>query len=201
MLIYSAITCIQKFNVNSVAVFCGSQTGNNKLFAKHAAEVGLLLAQKNIQLIYGGGKNGLMGIVADTVLKNGGKAVGVIPSLLSEKEHQHEALTALHIVETMHERKKLMYELSDAAIILPGGFGTMDEMFETTTWNQLSIHDIPMVVVNSAGYYNNLIAHFKQMEHEQFLYTPWNESMFIIQDPMELISLMDADIHQSRREQ
>src|SRR6516225_5559857 len=121
---------------NSVAVFCGSRLGNNKLFALHAEQTGTILAQKNIQLVYGGGRNGLMGIVADTVLNNKGKVVGVIPSLLNEKEHQHEFLTALHIVEDMHSRKKMMYELSDAAIILPGGFGTMDELFEIITWNQ-----------------------------------------------------------------
>src|ERR1700712_5193898 len=99
----------------SVAVFCGSRSGKNLLFAKHAKEIGELLAQNNIQLIYGGGRNGLMGIVADTVLKNKGKVIGVIPSLLNEKEHQHEFLTTLHIVEDMHTRKKMMYELSDAA--------------------------------------------------------------------------------------
>ena len=175
---------------NSVAVFCGSKLGNNKLFAQHAEEVGLMLAQKNIQLVYGGGNRGLMGIVANTVLKNQGKVVGVIPSLLNDKEQQHDALTTLHIVETMHERKKMMFELCEAAIILPGGFGTMDELFEIITWNQLSIHDKAIVLLNSDGYYNNLIAHLQQMQEEDFLYTPWNESFFIIQDPRALISLM-----------
>ena len=175
---------------NSVAVFCGSKLGNNKLFAQHAEEVGLMLAQKNIQLVYGGGNRGLMGIVANTVLKNQGKVVGVIPSLLNDKEQQHDALTTLHIVETMHERKKMMFELCEAAIILPGGFGTMDELFEIITWNQLSIHDKAIVLLNSDGYYNNLIAHLQQMQQEGFLYTPWNESFFIIQDPQALISLM-----------
>jgi uncharacterized protein (TIGR00730 family) len=183
----------------SVAVFCGSKLGSNKLFAKHAEEIGLILAQKNIQLIYGGGKNGLMGIIADSVLKNNGKVIGVIPSLLNEKEHQHEFLTALHIVEDMHARKKLMYELSDAAIILPGGFGTMDELFEMITWNQLNIHDKIIVLINSDGYYNSLIAHLQQMQHEGFLYTPWNESFFIVDSPQALVSLMDAGTHQSLR--
>jgi len=175
---------------NSVAVFCGSKLGNNKLFAQHAEEVGLMLAQKNIQLVYGGGNRGLMGIVANTVLKSQGKVVGVIPSLLNDKEQQHDALTTLHIVETVHERKKMMFELCEAAIILPGGFGTMDELFEIITWNQLSIHDKAIVLLNSDGYYNNLIAHLQQMQQEGFLYTPWNESFFTIQDPKELISLM-----------
>lgn len=185
---------------NSVAVFCGSKTGSNKLFAKHAEETGLILAQNNITLIYGGGRNGLMGIIADCVLHNKGKAIGVIPSLLGEKEHQHERLTALHVVETMHERKKMMFDLSDAAIILPGGYGTMDELFEMITWNQLRIHDKKIVLLNSGGYYDNLIAQFEQMHAEEFLHHPWNEGLSIIQDPMTLISLMDEDIHQSRHE-
>jgi uncharacterized protein (TIGR00730 family) len=175
---------------NSVAVFCGSRLGNNKLFALHAEQIGSILAQKNIQLVYGGGRRGLMGIVADTVLKNNGKVVGVIPSLLNEREHQHGELTALHIVETMHERKKLMFELCEAAIILPGGFGTLDELFEMITWNQLSIHNKIIVLLNSDGYYNSLLDHFKQMQGEGFLYSNWKESMFIIQDPMALVSLM-----------
>jgi len=175
---------------NSVAVFCGSKNGNNPLFVQHAAEVGAILAQKNIQLIYGGGRRGLMGVVADAVLHNNGKAIGVIPTLLNEKEHQHELLTTLHIVETMHERKKLMFELCEAAIILPGGFGTMDELFEMITWNQLSIHDKTIVLLNSDGYYDNLLAHLQQMQSEGFLYTPWNESFFTIPDPDALTSLM-----------
>lgn len=175
---------------NSVAVFCGSKNGNNPLFVQHALQVGLILAQKNVQLVYGGGRRGLMGVVADAVLEHNGRAVGVIPSLLNEKEHQHEFLTTLHIVETMHERKKLMFELCEAAIILPGGFGTMDELFEMITWNQLSIHNKTIILLNSDGYYNNLMAHLQQMQNEGFLYTPWNESFFTISDPKELISLM-----------
>lgn len=184
----------------SVAVFCGSRSGKNLLFAKHANKIGELLAQYNIQLIYGGGRNGLMGIVADAVLKNNGKAVGVIPSLLSEKEHQHDSLTKLHVVETMHERKKIMYELSDAAIVLPGGYGTLDEMFEMITWNQLNIHNKKIVLMNSDGYYDNLIAHLNNMQSENFLYNDWKESLVIVKDPQALISLIDEGKHQSRRE-
>lgn len=184
----------------SVAVFCGSKMGKNKLFEQHASDLGKIIAQKNIQLIYGGGKNGIMGIVADSVLENHGKVIGVIPSLLNEKEHQHEALTALHVVEDMHTRKKMMYELCDAAIILPGGYGTLDEFFELITWNQLSIHDKKIILLNSDGYYNNLIEHFQQMQNEGFLYNAWNESLFIIADPLALLSVMDEDTHQSRHE-
>jgi len=175
---------------SSVAVFCGSKFGNNKLFAQHAEQVGLILAQKNIQLVYGGGRRGLMGIVANTVIKNNGKVIGVIPSLLNEKEDVHDELETLHIVETMHERKKMMFELCEAAIILPGGFGTMDELFEMITWNQLSIHDKTILLLNSDGYYNNLLAHLEQMQNEGFLYSPWNESFFTILDPVGLVSLV-----------
>jgi len=184
----------------SVAVFCGSRTGNNKLFIQHAAETGLLIAEKKITMIYGGGRNGLMGIVADTVLKNNGMVVGVIPQMLNEKERQHEMLTTLHIVEDMHTRKKMMYELSDAAIILPGGYGTMDELFEMITWNQLNIHDKKIVLLNSGGYYNHLIAHIELMRQEDFLYNDSINSLIIVQDPKALASLMDEDTHQSPRE-
>ena len=184
----------------SVAVFCGSRTGNNKLFIQHAKETGLLIAAKKIKMIYGGGKNGLMGIVADTVLKNNGTVVGVIPQMLNEKEHQHETLTALHIVEDMHSRKKLMYELSDAAIILPGGYGTMDELFEMITWNQLNIHDKKIVLLNSGGYYDHLIAHIDRMQQEDFLYNDSLKSLIIVPDPQAFASLMDEDTHQTHRE-
>lgn len=183
----------------SVAVFCGSRTGKNKLFAKHAEEIGLILAQKNIRLIYGGGANGLMGVVANTVLKNNGKVIGVIPSLLNEKEHPHDMLTTLHVVEDMHTRKKMMYELSDAAIILPGGYGTLDELFEMITWNQLNIHNKKIVLLNSDNYYNNLIAHLEKMHTEGFLYNHWKESLVIIYDPQTLAYEMDEDIHQILR--
>ena len=184
----------------SVAVFCGSKTGNNKLFIQHARETGLLIARKGLTMIYGGGKNGLMGIVADTVLQNNGTVVGVIPEMLNEKEHQHETLTALHIVEDMHARKKLMYELSDAAIVLPGGYGTMDELFEMITWNQLNIHDKKIVLLNSDGYYDYLIAHMKRMQQENFLYNDSMKSLLIVRDPQALASLMDADKNQNQRE-
>ena len=184
----------------SIAVFCGSHRGKNKLFAQHAKEIGLILAQKNVQLIYGGGTNGLMGIVANTVLQNSGNVIGVIPSLLNEKETQHEKLTALHVVEDMHTRKKMMYELSDAAIILPGGYGTLDELFEMITWNQLNIHNKKIVLLNSDNYYANLLAHFDKMHAENFLHTHWKESLITIDYPRALASLLDEDIHQTRRE-
>src|SRR5215831_16601642 len=157
-------------NIEAAAVFCGSTPGNNPLFNQHAAELGKLLAMLKVKLVYGGGKTGLRGIIAVAVLANGGKVLGVIPKLLIEWEHQHEGLTELAIVPDMHTRKKMLYEMCDAAIVLPGGFGTLDELFEMLTWNQLKIHDKKIYVLNSAGFYNHLIHHLRLLEKEGFLY-------------------------------
>src|SRR5476649_611613 len=120
-----------------ITVFCGSKTGSNPLFAVHAHELGVLLAEKKIRLVYGGGKKGLMGAVADAVMEKGGEVIGIIPELLINWEHQHDGITDLRVVADMHVRKKMLYELCDAAVILPGGNGTLDELFEMLTWNTL----------------------------------------------------------------
>ncbi len=120
------------------------------------------MGKHNITLIYGGGRKGLMGAVADSVLKCGGKVMGVIPELLIGWEHQHTGLTDLQIVQDMHSRKKIMYDMCDAAIILPGGYGTLDEMFEMLTWNTLKIHNKKIILLNTAGFYDHLIAHIEQ---------------------------------------
>jgi uncharacterized protein (TIGR00730 family) len=156
--------------ITSIAVFCGSKNGNNPLFIKQAIQLGYILATKKIGLIYGGGNKGLMGAVANAVLEKGGKVTGIIPQLLTDREHSHQGLTELIVVENMHIRKKLLYEKCDAAIILPGGFGTLDEFFEMLTWNQLSIHNKKIFVLNTAGFYDDLLAHAKKMEEESFLY-------------------------------
>src|SRR6478735_11899535 len=116
--------------IRSVAVFCGSKAGNNPLFESHTKQLGYLLAEKNISVIYGGGNKGLMGAIANSTLEKNGKVIGIIPKMLSDLEQQHEGLTELTIVDTMHVRKQMLYEKCDAAIILPGGYGTMDEVFE-----------------------------------------------------------------------
>lgn len=172
----------------SVTVFCGSRFGNDPLYVEHARELGKLLAQNNIGLIYGGGNNGLMGAVANAVLENNGNVTGVIPEMLATREVQHESLTALHVVSDMHERKKLLFSLAEAAIILPGGNGTMDEMFEIMTWNQLTIHDKKIILLNTAGYYNNLIAHLVQMQKEGFLYESWQSMIDIYNTPDAVIA-------------
>src|SRR5882724_2999385 len=150
--------------IESVAVFCGSKNGNNPLFRQHATELGKHLAYLNLKLVYGGGKVGLMGAIADAVLENGGTAMGVIPKMLIEREVQHEGLTELAVVPDMHSRKKMMYDMSDAAIILPGGMGTLDELFEMLTWNQLKIHDKKIYVLNSDGFYNHLLKHLRHLQ-------------------------------------
>ena len=173
-----------------MAVFCGSKEGNNPLYFRHAAELGKLLALQHIQLIYGAGSAGLMGAVADSVMANGGAVKGVIPKLLLEWEKQHRGITELIISDDMHERKKTIYSLCDAALILPGGFGTMDELFEILTWNQLTIHDKQIFILNSGGFYDHLILHIDQMRNEQFLYEKADKAITILQEPAELLDYL-----------
>jgi uncharacterized protein (TIGR00730 family) len=172
--------------ITSIAVFCGSKSGNNPLFAKQAQQLGYLLAEKNIILIYGGGNKGLMASVANAVLERSGKVIGVIPKILTEWEHQHENITELIISEDMHSRKKLLYEKCDAAIILPGGVGTLDEFFEMLTWNQLSIHNKKIFLLNTDGFYNALLEHIKKMKQEGFLYEKTDERITILSSVEEL---------------
>lgn len=172
--------------INKLAIFCGSKKGNNTLYEQHAIALASLLADKKVELIYGGGKNGLMGVVADTVMKQGGIVRGVIPRILTDWEHQHEGISELFVVDDMHIRKRKLYDLCDAAIILPGGFGTLDELFEILTWNQLSIHDKKIFILNSAGFYDHLIAHMNTLAKEGFLYGTLEEKLTIINEPDQL---------------
>ena len=178
-------------NFNSVAVFCGSKAGNNPAYVEDAKTIGEILAEKNITLIYGAGNKGIMGAVANAVLDNNGNAIGIIPSLLQEQEHMHLELTETHVVADMHIRKKMLYEKSDAAIILAGGHGTMDELFEMLTWNNLKIHHKKIFIVNSAGFYDNLIAHINKMFNEGFLYTNPTEDLIILRNAEEFIEYLN----------
>lgn len=173
-------------SIKSLAVFCGSKSGNNPLYIAHATQLGYLLGEKNITVVYGGSSKGIMGAIANAVLEKNGKAIGVIPKVLLEWEQQHNSLTELHEVADMHVRKALIYEKCDAAIILPGGYGSLDEFFEILTWNQLSIHNKKIFILNSAGFYDHLIAHLKKMEDERFLYDAVSERIKIINEPGEL---------------
>jgi len=174
--------------IRSLAVFCGSKNGNTPLFRQHATQLGEVMVTHNVSLVYGGGNVGIMGLIADTVMNNGGKAIGVIPQVLVEWERQHNALSELFVADDMHSRKKKMYELCDAAIILPGGFGTLDEMFEMITWNQLSIHDKQIFILNSGGYYDHLLAHIALMQKEGFLYEAAQKRLTVIHEPSEMIN-------------
>lgn len=179
-------------NIQSLAVFCGSKMGGNPVFAQQAAALGKLLAENEIRLIYGGGSAGLMGLIADSVMQHGGKVTGIIPKLLLEWEVQHRGITELIISDDMHERKRRIYSISDAALILPGGFGTLDELFEIVTWNQLTIHDKQIYILNSGGFYDHLIRHIDTMKQEGFLYEDAISRIRIIDEPAALLPLIRA---------
>lgn len=174
--------------INKLAVFCGSKTGKNELYQQHALELASIMADKKIELVYGGGKKGIMGIVADTVMSKGGIVRGVIPQVLVGWEHQHEGISELFVVEDMHVRKRKMYELCDGVVILPGGFGTLDELFETLTWNQLSLHDKKVFILNTAGFYDHLLMHLEFLNAEGFLWNELKGLLVILNEPRELLN-------------
>jgi uncharacterized protein (TIGR00730 family) len=175
-------------NIESVAVFCGSHSGNNPLFTLHVKELGKLLAMLKVKLVYGGGQKGLMGTLADSVLAHEGQIMGIIPELLIEWEAQHKGLSELAIVPDMHTRKKMIYDRCDAVIVLPGGFGTMDELFEILTWNQLKIHNKKMYILNSDGFYNHLQKLIETMRKEGFLQIDLLEQIYFCSTPVELFN-------------
>ena len=153
----------------SVCVYCGSSTGDRPDYAAAARELGTLFAMRKIRLVFGGGSVGLMGVLADAVLAAGGRVTGVIPNGLRTRELAHEGVTEMIAVDSMHARKQRMVDLADAFIALPGGIGTMDELFETWTWLQLGIHAKPVGLLNVAGYYDPLLAFLRQMSDRQFM--------------------------------
>ncbi|HEY4208051.1 MAG TPA: TIGR00730 family Rossman fold protein [Puia sp.] len=174
-------------NISAVAIFCGSQHGKNPLYAQHTAQLGRMLALAGLRIIYGGGNAGLMGVAANAALAEGGQVIGVIPERLKEWERHHGGLTELIVVPDMHTRKKMMYQRGDAAIILPGGFGTLDELFEMLTWNQLKILDKKIYVMNTAGFYDPLRLHLQHLETEGFLYDPLQERIEFCPTPSDIM--------------
>lgn len=177
-------------SIQSILVYCGSAKGRNSVYTEAAQRLGSVLAADKIQLIYGGGSIGLMGVVADAVMKNRGEVVGVIPKFLNVKEVGHGGLTSLIEVSTMHERKAKMEEMCDAAIALPGGYGTLDELFEILTWSQLGLHKKPIGILNVNGYFNGLIAQLDTMVNEGFL-SPANRRLLVESDDVtELLNLL-----------
>ncbi len=152
-----------------ICVFCGSNPGVNPIYLETAQKVGEFLAKNNIELVFGGGRVGLMGKIADTVLANGGKVIGIIPESLAIREVAHSGLTELFVVDSMHRRKAMMAEFSDGFIALPGGFGTFEEFCEIVTWAQLGIHQKPCALLNVAGYYDSLETLFDHATNEEFI--------------------------------
>jgi uncharacterized protein (TIGR00730 family) len=178
--------------IRSLLVYCGANEGSSSVYRDAAVELGTLLAQENITLVYGGGSVGLMGIIADAVLQSGGKVSGVIPDFLHTKEIGHKGVTQMHVVSSMHERKALMEKLSDAMIALPGGFGTMDEIFEMLTWAQLGLHRKPIGLLNVNRYYDPFLAQLDVMVQEGFLRPSNRDLLIVATSPAELIRRLRA---------
>jgi len=183
--------------MRSVAVYCGSASGTNPAFGRAAAELGRQLGQAGCTVVYGGSNAGLMGTVADAALAAGGKVIGVIPTRLVEREIAHPGLTELRVVETMHERKALMGELSDAVIALPGGTGTLDELFELFTWKQLGLHRKPMGLLDVAGYWQPLVAFLQHAVDERFLMAEHLENLLVSHDAGALLDLLASHQHRT----
>jgi uncharacterized protein (TIGR00730 family) len=173
----------------SVCVYCGSRPGIDPQFAAVARAVGLWIGRHGGQLVYGGGKAGLMGEVAEATLQAGGRVVGVIPKALVEKEWALHECTELHIVDTMHDRKRMMAERADAFLALPGGIGTFEELFEVWTWRQLGYHDKPVGILNYGGYYDGLLAFLDSTVRHQFM-SDWQ--MELIQTGTEPVALLSS---------
>ena len=176
--------------IGSLCVFCGSNPGNDPIYADVARDFGALLATSKIALVYGGGHVGLMGIVANAVLAGGGKAIGVIPRMLWDREVGHRNLTELHIVETMHERKAMMAALSDAFVALPGGLGTLEEIFEVWTWAQLGIHHKPLGFLDANGFYAPLLSFLDRAVDAGFIREKYRSMAIVDVDPVSLLRRM-----------
>lgn len=177
--------------MNSVCIFCGANFNGDpalKQAVEHLAEV---MNGRNLELVYGGGKVGVMGLIADAMLQRGGKVTGVIPQFLMDKEVGHTGITHMHIVENMHQRKQLMSDLSDGVIMLPGGFGTLEEFFEVLTWLQLGLHQKPIGILNVGGFYDFLLQQMDVMVEHRFLKLVNRQLVISSADPVELLHLME----------
>jgi uncharacterized protein (TIGR00730 family) len=176
--------------MKSLCVFCGANFNGDPVLKEAVELLAETMVSQDITLVYGGGRVGVMGIIADAVLQRGGKVIGVIPQFLMDKEVGHTALTEMHIVDNMHQRKQLMNDLCDGIIMLPGGFGTLEEFFEVLTWLQLGLHTHPIGILNVNGFYDLLLKQMDVMVEQRFL-KPTNRELVITSgDPIELISLM-----------
>ncbi|AYM90585.1 TIGR00730 family Rossman fold protein [Serratia sp. 3ACOL1] len=176
---------------NNICIFCGASEGNNPAYVEHARQLGHLLATQGRRLVYGGGKKGLMGVVADAVLEAGGEAVGIIPQRLVEAETAHHGLTELEIVPDMHTRKARMAELADGFIALPGGIGTLEELFEIWTWGQIGYHSKPVGLLDVNGFYHPLSQFLQHVADQGFMRHDYLKTLHISDSPAALIQLFD----------
>ena len=180
--------------MKSVAVFCGSSSGYDTLYTSSAYQLGGFLAENDMKLIFGGGQVGLMGAVSNGCLEKKGYVIGVIPHFLNLKEIAHSGVSELISVDSMHERKSRIYEISDGFIILPGGFGTCDEMFEILTWGQLGLHGKPIGILNIKGYFDSMLDYFNTMVNEGFLKAENRDAIIVSEDIEELCEKMEGEL-------
>lgn len=174
--------------IKSICVYCGSNFGSRSEYRDAARLTGEILAKENISLIYGGGNVGLMGILADSTLHHGGKVIGVIPKKLADSNVAHQELSNLIVVDSMHERKKVLFDLADGFIALPGGIGTLEEILEIVTWSQLGFHDKPYGLLNTSGFFDSLLQLLKDMVICKFLKQQHLDSLFVDDNPRELLT-------------
>lgn len=172
--------------MKSISVYCGSSSGSNGIYMEEAKKLGRILAERKIDLVFGGGKVGLMGIIADAALAAGGQVTGVIPRFLHVKEVAHDGLSFMITAESMHERKTHIHEMSDGVIALPGGYGTLDELFEMLTWAQLGLHQKPIGILNVNGYYTHLLKAVDTMVDEGFLKSA-NRDIVLVSEDVEIL--------------
>lgn len=178
--------------LKTVLVYCGSRDGARPIFKEHAYRLGEALAKAGLAMVYGGGSTGLMGAVADGALAHGGQVIGVLPKGLARKEFAHQRISQLHWVETMHERKAMMADLADGYVALPGGFGTLDELFEIVTWAQVGLHKKPIGLLNVDGFYDLLLAQVKRSMDEGFLYAGMEKIWLVESEPERLVERLST---------
>ncbi|WP_339731226.1 TIGR00730 family Rossman fold protein [uncultured Gimesia sp.] len=177
--------------LKSICVFCGSKSGSDQQYQQAAIELGRLMAQRSITLVYGGGSVGLMGVIADAVLESGGQVIGVIPRQLATRELIHPGVKEMHIVEDMHTRKAKMSECSDAFIAMPGGFGTLEELFEVVSWVQLGIYSKPIGLLNTTGFYDPLLNMVEHCIESEFIKPKYRDLIIADDNPSTLIEHLE----------